>query len=230
MLNFKKWIISESKFMQLDKDQQDQIVKIAAEIGRVIRREDIPQTGKKIAEFERKDGRKPVPIWLITPTVDELDSKIAGNYLPYMNLMTINANSDIVWSKTGLITLLSHEMTHAIDPKLVKGGKYLSKVPVGYDFNKEKEISSYFKSPEEFDAYGTSIVTEIKAYPNKQEIISQLENFLRNNDDKLLKLLKKLSSSSVAAINYWKTKPTLWRKFQQRLFNLLQELKSEQTA
>ena len=33
MLNFKKWIISESKFMQLDKDQQDQIVKIAAEIG-----------------------------------------------------------------------------------------------------------------------------------------------------------------------------------------------------
>jgi hypothetical protein len=32
----------------------------------------------------------------------------------------------------------------------------------------------------------------------------------------------------VAAINYWKTKPTLWRKFQQRLFNLLQELKSEQ--
>jgi hypothetical protein len=225
MLNFKEWMISESKFMQLDKDQQDQIVKIAAEIGRVIIREDIPQTGKKIAEFERKDGRKPVQIWLTKPTVDGLDSKIAGNYFPYMNLMTINANSDTVWSRTGLIALLSHEMTHAIDPKLVKGGKYLSKVPVNYDFNKEKERSSYFKSPEEFDAYGTSIVTHIKAYPNKQEIISQLESFLRNNDDKLL---KNLSSTEREAINYWKTKPTLWRKFQQRLFNLLQELKSEQ--
>jgi hypothetical protein len=39
-----------------------------------------------------------------------------------------------------------------------------------------------------------------------------------------------INRNDYEALMHWKTKPTLWRKFQQRLFNLLQELKSEQTT
>ena len=36
MLNFKKWMINESKFMQLDKDQQEDVYLVADKILKIV--------------------------------------------------------------------------------------------------------------------------------------------------------------------------------------------------
>ena len=60
MLNFKKWMISESKFMQLDKDQQDDVNLIADKILDMVMTSPEEDKYRKIfvGEITRKDGRK----------------------------------------------------------------------------------------------------------------------------------------------------------------------------
>lgn len=71
---------------------------------------------------------------------------------------------------------------------------------------------------------GTHIAELIKAiFRNKDdagklEIIKVIENWLRNGGD--------IPYIEPSIIEKWKTDPKLWRKFQERMYNLLSDLKN----
>jgi hypothetical protein len=245
MLNFKEWIVNESKFMQLDKDQQEDVDLIADKILEIVQTNSEKDLYVKmfyqkmlIGEIKRKDGRRPVPVYLKHENTDTF-----GLYNPkedeiIMNLKTMIKFKDRKLSGRqipSIINTLSHEAIHAIDPKfnpqIINPEKMAKKASEKKQYWSQGNMPSYYKSPAEFDAYGMGIVSNIRWKFNKSdeqgknEVISGLENLLRTGDDDIIDVISK---DDYVAMLHWKTKPTLWRKFQQRLFNLLQELKSEQ--
>ena len=90
----------------------------------------------------------------------------------------------------------------------------------------KEEVKSYFKEPVEFEAYGAVFALNIR---NKMEtlttnqrkiLIKQLERWLRRGGE--------LPSSiyiNRVILSAWRSKPTLWRSFRIKLFNLVQSLK-----
>ena len=127
-----------------------------------------------------------------------------------------------------------HELGHASDPKMLSDRLRLSdryqkvekKLQQGEPRTEEEE-KSYLKEPVEFDAIGADFVVRVwrrfndMAEPDqKQTFIQDIEQWLRtggNPPDACY-----LPQNLLAA---WQSKPTLWRKFQQRLFNLAQQLR-----
>ena len=259
MLNFKEWIVNESKFMQLDKDQQedvdliaDKILKIVISKSRV--EEDLYDLYTRtfikkvlVGEIKRKDGRRPVPVYLH----DYGDNNVVAYYNPKTDEIVMNVRSLSVFRDNrhffintngrkipSIVNALSHETIHAIDPKLnpqiINPENRAKKASEKKQFFSQGNVSSYYKSPEEFDAYGMGILSDIKVgfhdtdEQYKSRIISVLEEFLRTGNYDMTSNI--INRNDYEALMHWKTKPTLWRKFQQRLFNLLQELKKEKAA
>ena len=114
---------------------------------------------------------------------------------------------------------LLHELGHLVDKGLPWKNKNYNKDP-----QTEIEKTVYALEPAEFDAMGTHIAELIKAiFRNKDdagklEIIKVIENWLRNGGD--------IPYIEPSIIEKWKTDPKLWRKFQERMYNLLSDLKN----
>ena len=129
---------------------------------------------------------------------------------------------------TEISNQIQHEISHVIDKKLLsktwKGPtdkyKELTKKPT-LAFS-DSEFTTYVKELSEFDAIGSHFYHNVKSNfqtsKEKQKIIDRLTNWLKNNDDNIM-FLRPLT------LKAWRTKPTLFRKFQQRVWNLIQELK-----
>jgi len=119
-----------------------------------------------------------------------------------------------------ILEQLEHEVGHVLDKKIK------SKTWRGTNIDKELqtdiERSNYFKEPVEFDAIGSSYDAYIKRTFNdlslqeKQVMIDRFNNWLRFGGE--------VPYFNQEITDRWKTKPTLWRKFQQRVFNLVQDL------
>jgi hypothetical protein len=121
-----------------------------------------------------------------------------------------------------------HELGHAVDPKLVSSrwvGTSAKFDGVNYPPVTDAEKAIYVKELTEFDAMGTQLSRMIKAHfeisniSDKQKMISDLKGWLRRGDDNFPYV-------EPDVIRKWKSKPTLWRKFQLRLWNLIQELET----
>lgn len=129
--------------------------------------------------------------------------------------------------KNKIFQNLLHEIGHAYDHKYTSpnwnglSDKYqnLPQPPIT-----DYEKSVYVKEPVEFDTIGTNIAEVIKTNfklannKDKVRIITDLTNWLRKSNDEFPYI-------SPETIQSWKSKPTLWRKFQERIWNLIQELK-----
>lgn len=148
---------------------------------------------------------------------------------------------------TELLNILSHEVTHAIDPKLRSFGasRYRQSVDKSYrqmiDAMKQKQqelgpdgdgtyelADQHAKFPYEFDALGVGIANSIRHQytslndEEKPVFLQELETWLRDGGDPP----RSIPNSNTMNLLAWQQKPTLWRKFQQRMYSLIQELKS----
>lgn len=116
-----------------------------------------------------------------------------------------------------------HELGHAIDTK------YQSPTWVGVSKKHQNnpavtdiEKTAYVKEPVEFDAMGSHITYVIEKDFNengeivRKRIIKGLTEWLKNGGD--------FPYVTTDVINKWQTKPTLWKKFQTRIWNLVQKL------
>jgi hypothetical protein len=239
MLNFKEWIVNESKFMQLDKDQQEDINLIADKMLEIAMTNSEEDYYKKIlaGEIRRKDGRRPIPVYLKYEDINAFGEYNVNNDEITMNLRTIIKFKNKKLSGRqipSIVNFLSHEAIHAIDPKfnpdIIEPRSAAEKAWNRQQFWSQGNKPSYYKSPAEFDAYGMGIVSNIRWKFNKSDkqgknkVISGIENLLRTGDDDIIEVINK---DDYVAMLHWKDKPKLWRKFQKRLFNLLQDLKSE---
>ena len=140
------------------------------------------------------------------------------------NVIIVPSNDD----KNKIFQDLMHEIGHAYDPKykspswkgLSKKYQQLPQPPIT-----DYEKSVYLKEPVEFDTIGTNVAEIIKINfelannEDKTKMINDLTDWLRKSSDEFPYI-------SPEAIRTWKSRPNLWRKFQERIWNLIQELKS----
>ena len=137
--------------------------------------------------------------------------------------------------------VIEHELVHAVDPKIkLRFGTKSQSTPTkpGYE--------AYIKSPEEFDAFTTNIISNIK---DNLETVTYKAEYKRM----LFKLLSEIKTESIESIivlyssldflfsrrqdarldfynslrqiKYWTTKPTLYKRFLQRLYNEIKNVK-----
>ena len=119
---------------------------------------------------------------------------------------------------------LWHELGHAVDPKYVSPKWGGTSDRYKQDPQTDVELFNYAKEPIEFDAIGTNIAYSLeKSFfsgnrQDRERMISGLETWLKTGGE-----FPYISSD---VFEKWQTKPTLWKKFQSRIWNLAQKLKS----
>jgi hypothetical protein len=116
---------------------------------------------------------------------------------------------------------LLHEVGHLLD----KGLNY--KKQPKENPKTDAELTAYATNPGEFDAIGTYTAQFIKAIfetkrnvADRLKIIELIKNSLRQGGDDIPYV-------DPEYIKRWKTNPFLWRKFQQRMYNLLKDLEND---
>ena len=220
-MEFKVWL--EAQFVDIPKDAmhalENMVKKTKNNIRKMLSLEDqgypkhrigvIDIDGKTISVFL---DNIPLPQYLHLP--DTLEGEIV---IPYH----------------GNMKEVLHELGHAFDPKMKSNkwknsdryNKLQNKAQRGIALSDEEQ-KSYTKEPAEFEAYGAEMAARIKIVlgnlpPEQKPIfIQQLERWLRNGGES--PTIARIDPAFIAAC---KTKPTLWRRCQQKLFNLIQELK-----
>ena len=108
--------------------------------------------------------------------------------------------------------VLVHEMAHAVDPK--------------NRIDQNKYVEEYYKKPFEFDAHCSEIEFVCRRVADKHQFGSA--GFVRE----ILSWLKSGCSTDIPypldtysdAFAAWRTKPTLWRRFLQRMVWLMDEI------
>lgn len=125
-----------------------------------------------------------------------------------------------------LKSILTHELTHSLDPKVRKrvpfSKKYINYLQ-NYDGSGEP---IHFYEPVEFDAIGSELASTVKMYfsrfagEQKENLRSWMINWLRND----IREIPNFLAGYQTAITLWKKKPTLWKQFKQRLYNLVVKL------
>jgi len=138
-----------------------------------------------------------------------------------------------------LLDALIHETSHSADPKFRSktyrgpSKRYSGLVqkyggmPMTPENVPPEDLQSYTKEPLEFEAVGASmsqsillamIRPDIETNSEEQNklMIQQIKQYLRDEKE-----LPEVFISFKWAIDAWKTKPTLWKKFKQKLFTFI---------
>jgi hypothetical protein len=146
-----------------------------------------------------------------------------SRYIPDRKIIRIpygTLNKDVILQQ------IEHEVGHLLDKKIKsktwKGPskKYIDAINKGELTDSEQ--LAYDKEPVEFDAIGTSFDNYVKRIFKdvdlgvKQEMIDRFVVWL--------KLGGEVPYFNQEITERWQTNPTLWRKFQHRVYNLVQEL------
>lgn len=162
-------------------------------------------------------------------------------YHPWKNTITLTWNYIRKHDVSQLNRTLTHELGHAIDPKLYPNSKH--KVSDKYN-NYVNQLRSapnqssgrmHFVEPIEVDAEGLSMQNHIMEYfkalqtiKDKQDFIKELETWLKNyftinsKDLHLPQVLLHYDRSFIHA----KSKPTLFKQYQKRFYKIIQDLKA----
>jgi hypothetical protein len=118
------------------------------------------------------------------------------------------------WNREWEANLLREITSSESDPKIYE-------YPEGY--LSSQEFQSFSKLEEEFNAFGGVLGYELtqffKEHDEKRYLVEAIGKFLRKGIN--------IPLIHPAIIQAWKTKPTMWRKFQQKMFHLYEELKDQ---
>lgn len=138
-----------------------------------------------------------------------------------------NFNPDI------MLQNIEHEVGHALDKKIKNPAwrgtsktyiDAVNKILAGKELTGAENLA-YDKEPVEVDAIGASYDNYVKRnfetedLATKKMIIDRLSDWLRY-DGEVPYFIKEIEDR-------WRTKPTLWKKFKQKVYNLVQELKNK---
>ena len=223
------WQFLESNFVQVNPETQQGLSNITQQAYQMVQsgQANDGQIGQ-IPFTDHKGQSRPIPIFF--------DSKLRslGKYDPNIHRILINPSSMARIQPSNLLNILSHELTHAVDPKFHPDmpDAYFDKGVDRGQFDSSR--LAYEKSPHEFDAFGGGMANVIRQQyaslnaQQKPQFINDFERWLKYGGE-IPKALQH-SATSVEAMQTWFSKPTLWRKFQQRMFGLIQELKNQQTT
>lgn len=242
-MNFKHWLlISESSFFQITDEQKKAVLDIAERFSN-LKDSDMEKfiydeiANKEFGIIPFKD--RPIKVMINFDTHNSLAYYWISNHAISFNWKYIIQSSKLELNRT-----LTHELGHAIDPKLYPDSKH--KVSDKYrsyvkdlkaSLNKSSRM--HFVEPVEVDAEGLSMQNHVmeyfKALPtikDKQDFIKELETWLKNyftinsKDLHLPQILLHYDRSFIHA----KSKPTLFRQYQKRFYKIIQDLKANIAA
>lgn len=131
--------------------------------------------------------------------------------------------------------VLVHELVHALDPKMqVPGytGRMIEKGQVRGPTGNMQDFRAYAISPHEFDASSTWISTLLRdGMRSDPDMATRLADLLRGDFDRdgLARAAGIDQKLLPPEIDDWKTKPSLWKRFRQRLQSLLDAPKPQET-
>jgi len=222
-LNFKEWIVLESNFIQLSPEAKQGIEDIIGKFANTMS-QNPSFTGNlgSIPFTDHKQQNRPIPV--IVKNISGNGYYDPNNHQVFLSPRLFhNGNVD-----RSIYNVLSHEITHGVDPKYHPSmpDAWFDKGVAKGQFDSSK--LSYEKSPLEFDAFGGGIAADIeRQYRNldqagKQSLSQTITNWLKHGGP-----LPNIFQASGIHMPNWQSKPTLWRKFQQRIYNLIQKLQSE---
>ena len=209
-IKFKLWL--ENKFMRLPPETERSIDIIVA----------------KVMSGEKTKG----PIGTIyvngrnIPVVmKDLPSHVSADYAVDKDKIlpeTIFINNDVTtYSQDELKNKLSHEVTHAFDPKITINPRSPGNEPT----------PEYFQSPTEFDAYGSDVERTLKRFFSNK--IIPIQSRLSSLGD--LKLWLRTGKASANTNSYfnspmfnaWRASPPLWKSFRQKLYTTLTDIERD---
>jgi hypothetical protein len=204
-MNFKMWL--ENKFLRLPPETDKSIDDIVDKI--LDNKNTSPQIGTILV-----NGRN-IPVIRA-----KLPDKVTASYTHQPEI--IRVNTIITLSKEKLKNTISHECIHALDTKtkMVHQKKGADNTP------------AYYKAPIEFDAYGSDLELFLKRFfANKQTLLKTRFQEL-NNFKSWLKYGKTTNAFIQKLFNYpqftaWKTAPTLWKNFRQKLYTTLTDIERD---
>lgn len=219
-MNFKLWL--ESKFINIPPETQSGLEDVIRQLSNGEMQDG--QIGQ-IPFTDHKGQNRPIAV------IGNSKLSSIGYYDPNRHTISINTKSAVRFKSQELFNILSHELTHAIDPKYhpTMPDAWFDKGIARGQFDSTKAI--YEKTPTEFDAFGGGMANTIRQQYNtlspqqKPQFIADIENWLKGSGQVPFSVSH--NNQNIWAIEAWKTKPTLWKKFQQRMYQLVQELKNQ---
>jgi hypothetical protein len=206
--------IKESKFSSIPQETLDSFNNLIKEMDFIRLKIYKNKASETKVGFIKVFGRK-VPVYMGKYAEAVYQKHRDAIVIPYGDLNMERIKDDI-----------QHEIGHLLDKKILNtkwqgaSEKYYDVVPKQELTDREKHI--YVKEPVEFDAAGTHGDYLIRNNfensddKSKQKIIDDLKKWLKYGDS--------MPFFPTDLVNIWKTKPTLYRKFQQRVYNLVQDL------
>ena len=202
----------------------------------------IPPEYNKYLKFNDLSGK---PLEISIGFYNNPNDAGAGRMDTRKDVMLINLA--FLKDKEAFLDLGEHELVHAMDPK-VRDVKIIGKMYPKKGAEPDKDVDKYLKSPWEFDAFTAPLVNKLKANLNKygdkqkytQELLQLFSDLKTKDADKLVDDDKYASlayfftakepteenypkirdefHNELSKIKTWTTKPTLYKKFLQRLY------------
>ena len=201
MDSFNLWL--ERKFRKLPPEIEAEIDLI---VPKILSREKSGVIGYLTARYDPDSPTRYVPI-----IVGKLERGVGATYYPEYDFVIVDSEEK---DPNMLKKSISHEAGHAIDRK--------TKLPHPQTISGTPE---YYKSPIEFDAYGSDLERSIKQRLFDKRI--PIENRLKELEVLKNKLRTGALDTSQSPFKDWLTSPGLWRKFRQKLFNTITEIEEK---
>ena len=210
--------IDESRFLEIPEEIREQVRQLLTQIHQMKDFLLMSQNhNARIIIGNILSNSRKINIFLTNIDIAYADTKNNKIYIPYHDLNL----DEILYD-------LNHEILHFVDPKSYKPHKLSKRYRELVQKNSnltDSEKTAYVKEPTEFDAIGSHIATQIRYIfdhsppEDKTQTIEELKNWLRYGG--------RLMDIHTNELNRWKTRPTLWRRFQMRIWNLVQELEAK---
>lgn len=245
-MNFKEWLLlSESNFFQITDEQKQAVLNIAkrfkelkdSDKEKILYDEMINQEFAVIPFIDKQGNNRPIKIFI------NFDIDGLAAYHPRQHIITFTWDYIRKNSELQIYQTLTHELGHAIDPKLYPNSKHKTSDKY-YDYVKhlksapnKKSSRMHFIEPIEVDAEGLSMSNHVieyfkalKSIEEKQNFISELETWFKNHFNKKDNYSPpNVLSSYYRSFAYARSKPTLFRQYQKRFYKLIQILKANIT-
>lgn len=198
-----------------------------------------------------KLGRKKVNVW-----VTEMEEGFDGQWVEpkKQSSFVITCLNTIINNPARSLSVIVHELIHGIQKYKKNSEKYHASTTKASN-ETDEEMFDYYTEPKELEAQlgqlAHDIVQVFQRKKNKQEIIRALEEVLKLPREKfkdvywishstsskytwdmfayhvrMLKIISAVPESQATSLRYKQISDKSWRQFKQKLFNLVQSMKT----
>lgn len=177
----------------------------------------VPESGvliHTVSDYLTHDGRK-MPMRPVRIVVNKDLMGAGARWDQDRSIIHISEKTPLVQVRPKI----SHELAHVFDPKF-KSADYSDRI---YELGQDEFGRRYNLAPHEFDANCVKILHMLRQRMAEDDTLAaRLGKLIRGDfDEEGFSAVTGIPAEQLPDINQWKTKPSLWRRFLQRLESIL---------